>query len=65
MSIGALERQSVAVMVNYDEWLNPGLKGDVRKRHAAKWLRDLGQGLWTACSREALGLKEETPDNTG
>ena len=33
--------------------------------HAGKWLRDLGQGLWTACSREALGLRQETSADTG
>jgi REP element-mobilizing transposase RayT len=54
--LGKVVGRSEYVRKFYDSWLNPGFRGDRCKRHAAKWLRELGQGLWTACSREALGL---------
>ncbi|MFH1706357.1 MAG: transposase [Planctomycetota bacterium] len=63
--LGKVVGRSEYVRKFYDEWLNPGYRGARRKRHAAKWLKDLGQGLWTACSREALGLKPETSNDTG
>ena len=65
--LGKVIGRSEYVRKFYDEWLNPGYRGTRRKRHAAKWLRDLGQGLWTACSREVLGLGRGEPEgaNTG
>ena len=63
--MGKVVGRSEYVRKFYDEWLNPGYRGARRKRHAAKWLRDLGQGLWAACSREALRLKGETPADSG
>ena len=63
--LGKVVGRSEYVRKFYDTWLNPGFKGDRRKRHAAKWLRELGHGLWTACSREALGLKPGTEADTG
>ena len=63
--LGKVVGRSEYVRKFYDEWLNPGYRGARRKRHAAKWLRDLGSGLWTACSREALGLKPGTDTDTG
>ncbi|MFH1707503.1 MAG: hypothetical protein ABIF71_06260, partial [Planctomycetota bacterium] len=63
--LGKVVGRSEYVRKFYDEWLNPGYKGARRKRHAANWLRDLGSGLWTACSREALDLTGETPSDTG
>ena len=63
--LGKVVGRSEYVRKFYDEWLNPGYRGARRKRHAAKWLKDLGRGLWTACSREALGLGREMPSDTG
>ncbi|MFH1708458.1 MAG: transposase [Planctomycetota bacterium] len=53
--LGKVVGRSAYVCKFYDEWINPGYKGDQRLRHAAKWIREIGQGIWTACSREALG----------
>lgn len=39
----------------YDSWINPGLKGQARKRHAARWLGDAGKQLWNVCSAEVRG----------
>ena len=63
--LGKVVGRSEYVRKFYDTWLNPGYRGNQRKRHAAKWLRDLVQGLWTVCSRETLGLKPETGADTG
>ena len=62
---GKVVGRSEYVRKFYDDHLNPGYKGARRKRHAAKWLRDLGRR--TACSREALGLQGDAPagSNTG
>ena len=65
--LGKVVGRSEYVRKFYDEWLNPGYRGARRKRHAAKWLKDLGSGLWTACSRKVLGLGRGEPGdpNTG
>ena len=54
--LGKVVGRSAYVCKFYDEWINPGYTGDQRLRHAAKWIREIGQGIWTACSRETRGL---------